>query len=149
MKRAPTRSPLFTPVALALVSLFALACEGEGVSTPDAAPPISATTPQTGNVDRHGDTTPSAFRSCDDFAKDGSAWLPDDQLDALLGRFTGASCAGELSCEVGQPQSCRPGFNAYSTHAIGCRCQGGKFSCRDYRAEARACSALRSDGGAG
>ena len=148
MKRPPNRSRLFTPAALALASLLALACEGEGMPAPDDAP-ISTPNPQAGNFAPHASTTPVVYRSCDDFAKDAAAWLADDQLDALLDRSTGASCAGELSCEAGQPQGCGPGLDAYSTHAIGCSCVGGKFSCRDYRAEARACGALRSDGGAG
>ncbi len=136
------------PVAL-LLCLSTIACEVAGPpdrsSDPDAAPEVTKP-PQSPEISIP-DVQPVVYSSCAQIAEPHAA-LSDEKLDALLARLSGAPCEGQLLCETGLPQNCGSGYNPYSTSAIGCQCLAGRLSCRDYRAEARACGAMRSaDGG--
>jgi hypothetical protein len=160
-------------VLLALSSLGIVACAVDSPPAADAAPPLSTVSPPAGDtraadptsVDAGADTRAAetgtsdtapdlqmatVYRSCDQVVKDSFASLSDLELDALLAKLKDASCDGSLFCEAGGGLGCgdTPG-DVYSTHSIGCTCYGGRFSCRDYRVEARGCAGLRGrDAGA-
>jgi hypothetical protein len=155
---------------LALLPLLLLACQSEP-TTPaqplvDAAADRQAVEADTGTVTEAGPraaeagpstaeagTTADArpvLRSCDQLMTGLPFSVPDKTLDALLIELPGSPCEGDLRCELGPPQNCGSvGYQPYSQYAIGCQCVQGKVACRDYRAEARGCGALRQDAGRG